>query len=110
MRLSRKGVKRDHGATTLFTDNDVCNCFRYKNGEGIWIRVTARRTGDSSYEYDLHLSGEEVMDCLLTLPAAEIPKALKSRARDSALPLKMLEILRQLAAGTIEAPNSNTNS
>jgi len=106
MQLTRHGIYKNHGERFLFRENDR-NRIQYaqrSSGPRIVVAVTAARSDESSYQYELQLTPEEIIRCLLTLPPAAIPEAVRKLAMQFTLGATVPEIVKQLAAGAISAP------
>jgi hypothetical protein len=63
-------IYKNHGERSLFRENDR-NRIQYAQrsaGPRIVVAITATRANESSYQYELQLTPEEIIRCLLTLP------------------------------------------
>ena len=107
MLLSRHGMKKDHGEKSLIREADK-NEIRVSHipnvGHGIAVKTQAWRA-ESSYEYKILLSPEEIIRCLLTLPAFTVQDAVLKNATHFDLVTLIPEVIKQLVAGAISAPS-----
>jgi hypothetical protein len=99
------------GRKPLFCDKDGCDISPAPDDSpGIQIRVSADRPEESSYEYELHLSPEEVVKCLLTMPATSLVGAIRTIKCSSCLSVLVFDVIRHLAMGAIEAQGEDDES
>lgn len=111
MRLARHGIYKNHGMKSLFMESDR-NRIQYAQrqaGPRIVIEVTAVRAQESSYHYELQLTPEEIIRCILTLPPSAIHEAIKKVAGQFNLTAAVPELVKQLTAGAIAAPRPTAN-
>jgi hypothetical protein len=96
---------RYQGRKGLLNDKDGCSVgFVPGDSPRVQLRVSADRSPEeSSYEYELSLSPEEVVACLLTLPATSLVNALKVIGGNWDLPALVPEVIKHLAMGAIGA-------
>ncbi len=112
MRLIRHGISRNHGWKSLILESDrkrIQYAPQRPAGPRIVVQATAARADASSYEYELQLTPEEVLQCLFTLPPTAIPDVIRRLAGQFNVGTVVPELLRQLAAGAIAAPRPATN-
>ena len=100
MRLSKRGMYRDHGPTELIRPTDGVTV-RSSTGTPaeLIVRTDASRGDESSYHYLLRFSTTEVLRYLLTLPADTIPEAMEELKGEFDLSEVIPELQRQLCIG-----------
>lgn len=111
MRLARRGINRDHGPKVLFNEDDSF-CFPdswYDVEEQITVDITAKRTGQSSYYYELFLSPEDVLKCFFCLPVEVISKTVQKLGKEKSLEGRLPEIIQHLLKGVFEAIEDRTS-
>jgi hypothetical protein len=104
MYLSRRGIFRDHGPSTLFNHDDAVTIefSRFANaGERVVVRVNAPRSDESSYDYRLNLSPEDVLRCVLSLPGSAAAEAVKNLSEEFNLAEDIPQLVQHLVSGAL---------
>lgn len=106
MQAARHGIYKNHGMKSLIRETDRVRIqyAQRQAGPRIVIGATAARAQESSYEYEILLTPEEILRCLLTMSPASTPDALKKLAPQFNLGATLPDVVKQLVAGAIAAP------
>ena len=110
MRLTRRGVFRDCGPSSLISNDDQINFDVLEEGEKrLLVKVTSIRGDRPSYRYRLELKPEDVLKCFLTLPPDIIAEAMDGLREEFDFAEIIPELLKQLAKGAFQTPDDSSN-
>lgn len=112
MEMSRRAVFRDHGSNPLFGPSDAVS-LEYKNknewgdvGPFIVVNVKAIRDDDSSYDYRITLTVDEVLRFLFALQPIAVSEAMKDVHGAPDWRIKLPEIIKHLVVGSLSPAQS----
>jgi hypothetical protein len=93
----------------LFKESDRVRRVSYAQQNGaarVIMEVRADRTGQaSSYDYELSLAPEQIIQCLLTLPSQTVQDAI-GKVSGFDIAERVPELVKHLTAGAIAAPKT----
>ena len=97
MRMTSKGSRRDRGEKPHIEEHDPIHVGTYQGVDalGVRVKIVGKR------EYELILTTEEIITCLLKAPRGSIAKAIKANAETIEIPKQLPDLIKQMLAGAI---------
>src|ERR1700678_2226580 len=103
-------MRRNCGASVLVRPTDEVERV-YAEGDGVCLTIQAERQGESSYEYDVHMTAEEVVWLVLGVDPKTLEAAISNlnQHNKGQLPKLFQTLAKGLMPTVVAAPSNKVS-